>query len=67
MAWIDLIEAGLEQSNRKGHHHGELGQHQSRELEGPICLLDMGDNVGGGSPGDGTLLAHAINDSPPTR
>ncbi len=29
-------------------------------LEGPICLLDMGDNVGGGSPGDGTLLAHAI-------
>ncbi|HLW65922.1 MAG TPA: M81 family metallopeptidase [Gemmataceae bacterium] len=30
------------------------------ELEGPICLLDMGDNVGGGSPGDGTLLGHAL-------
>jgi microcystin degradation protein MlrC len=29
-------------------------------LEGPVCLLDMGDNVGGGSPGDGTFLAHAI-------
>jgi microcystin degradation protein MlrC len=29
-------------------------------LEGPICLLDMGDNVGGGSPGDGTFLAGAI-------
>jgi microcystin degradation protein MlrC len=28
--------------------------------EGPICLLDMGDNVGGGSPGDGTILAHAL-------
>lgn len=33
---------------------------QARQLAGPICLLDMGDNVGGGSPGDGTLLAHAL-------
>ena len=24
------------------------------------CLLDMGDNVGGGSPADSTLLAHAL-------
>jgi microcystin degradation protein MlrC len=24
---------------------------------GPVCLLDMGDNVGGGSPADSTLLA----------
>lgn len=31
-------------------------------LSGPVCLLDMGDNVGGGSPGDGTLLAHAIHE-----
>lgn len=23
----------------------------------PVCLLDMGDNVGGGSPADGTLIA----------
>jgi microcystin degradation protein MlrC len=30
-------------------------------LRGPVCLLDMGDNVGGGSPGDGTLLAIAIH------
>src|SRR5262249_39590635 len=30
--------------------------------EGPICLLDMGDNVGGGSPGDGTFLAHALHE-----
>lgn len=29
-------------------------------LPGPICLLDMGDNVGGGSPADGTVLAHAL-------
>lgn len=33
---------------------------QAARLEGPVCLLDMGDNVGGGSPGDGTLLAHAL-------
>jgi microcystin degradation protein MlrC len=26
----------------------------------PVLLLDMGDNVGGGSPGDGTLLATAL-------
>ena len=27
---------------------------------GPVCLLDMGDNVGGGSPGDGTCLLHEV-------
>src|SRR5262245_61335529 len=32
----------------------------ARTHDGPICLLDMGDNVGGGSPGDGTLLAHSL-------
>jgi microcystin degradation protein MlrC len=30
-------------------------------MRGPVCLLDMGDNVGGGSPGDGTLLAIATH------
>jgi microcystin degradation protein MlrC len=34
---------------------------QATRLDGPICLLDMGDNVGGGSPGDGTILAHALD------
>ena len=38
---------------------------QCRTLDGPICLLDMGDNVGGGSTADGTLLLHAIEDDPP--
>ncbi len=28
--------------------------------EKPVCLLDLGDNVGGGSPGDGTIIAHAL-------
>jgi microcystin degradation protein MlrC len=31
-------------------------------LRGPVCLLDMGDNVGGGSPGDGTFLTQAIHE-----
>ncbi|QDU28204.1 hypothetical protein ETAA8_33040 [Anatilimnocola aggregata] len=35
---------------------------QAVHMPGPVCLLDMGDNVGGGSPADGTLLAQAIND-----
>jgi microcystin degradation protein MlrC len=35
---------------------------KSANLNGPVCLLDMGDNVGGGSPGDGTLLAQAIHE-----
>ena len=29
--------------------------------QGPICLLDMGDNVGGGSAADSTLIAHEIH------
>lgn len=33
---------------------------QATQLSGPVCLLDMGDNVGGGSPADGTWLAHEI-------
>lgn len=33
---------------------------QANSIDGPICLLDMGDNVGGGSPGDSTHVAHAI-------
>lgn len=28
---------------------------------GPVCLLDTGDNVGGGSPGDGAAIAHALH------
>ena len=37
---------------------------QAAKLEGPITLLDMGDNVGGGSPADGTELAHALAKTP---
>lgn len=30
-------------------------------MPGPVCLLDMGDNVGGGSPGDGTWIVHELH------
>ena len=33
---------------------------RAKELSEPVCLLDMGDNVGGGSPADGTFLAEAL-------
>lgn len=33
---------------------------KAKSLPGPVCLLDMGDNVGGGSPADGTWLAHEL-------
>lgn len=32
-----------------------------RKQPGPVCLLDMGDNVGGGSSADGTQLLAAIH------
>ena len=32
----------------------------ARQMPQPVCLLDMGDNVGGGSPGDGTVLLEAL-------
>lgn len=38
----------------------EAALDQTASLPGPVCLLDVGDNVGGGSPGDGTALARAI-------
>ncbi|MDC0273301.1 M81 family metallopeptidase [Planctomycetaceae bacterium] len=34
---------------------------QCRPLREPVCLLDMGDNVGGGSSADGTLLARELD------
>lgn len=33
---------------------------QAKVAPAPVCLLDMGDNIGGGSPGDGTLLLAAL-------
>lgn len=55
-------ELGLEMWNLR---HGLAGTFltekeavaQAVQLPGPVCMLDMGDNVGGGSPGDGTWIA----------
>ena len=33
---------------------------RAQTLPAPVCLLDVGDNVGGGSAGDGTALAAAL-------
>lgn len=33
---------------------------QALEMKGPVCLLDMGDNIGAGSAADGTWIAHAL-------
>ncbi len=33
---------------------------QMKSLPSPVCALDMGDNVGGGSPGDSTILAQEL-------
>lgn len=38
----------------------EAALDQTETIEGPICFLDMGDNIGGGSPADGTTILHAI-------
>ena len=40
---------------------------KSTGLESPVLLLDMGDNVGGGSPGDGTIILHALYNYPDIR
>ena len=34
---------------------------RAQRLPGPVCLLDVGDNVGGGSAGDGTALAAELH------
>lgn len=38
----------------------EAALDRAANLSGPVCLLDMGDNVGGGSPADGMAIARAI-------
>jgi microcystin degradation protein MlrC len=34
---------------------------QAKAASGSVCLLDMGDNVGGGSSADGTFIAHRLH------
>jgi len=37
---------------------------QAAKAKKPVLLLDMGDNVGGGSPGDSTFLLEALENQP---
>jgi microcystin degradation protein MlrC len=37
---------------------------QARNSPRPVCLLDMGDNIGGGSSGQGTWLLHELAKHP---
>lgn len=47
----------------KHYDSPEAAVELAMQLDGPVCLLDMGDNVGGGSPADGTILAQTIHNS----
>ncbi len=38
----------------------EASLDRAAAVAGPVCLLDMGDNVGGGSPADGMAIAREI-------
>lgn len=60
------IELGTELWDRRAEFVASLispadGIEQARRLPGPVCLLDMGDNVGGGSAADGTTLIHELH------
>lgn len=39
----------------------ETALNQATKLEGRVCLLDMGDNVGGGSAADGTVISEVLH------
>ncbi len=38
----------------------EVAVRTAATAPGPVCLLDMGDNIGGGSPADSTVLVHEL-------
>jgi microcystin degradation protein MlrC len=59
-------ELGLAMWSRRADLAGRLigvdeALDRASALPPPVCLLDMGDNVGGGSPGDSTFMAAALH------
>ncbi|GAB3585084.1 M81 family metallopeptidase [Amycolatopsis endophytica] len=52
--------AELQARERSVHEALELA---AREPSGPVVLLDVGDNIGGGAPGDSTVILRAALDS----
>ncbi|MEO8545876.1 MAG: M81 family metallopeptidase [Burkholderiaceae bacterium] len=45
--------------NQGGTSIDDALQHAATAAAGPVVLFDVGDNVGGGSPGDSTHILHA--------
>jgi microcystin degradation protein MlrC len=69
LAEAQVLKLGQFWWDRRAQFVGQLisideALQRAAQLDGPITLLDMGDNVGGGSPGDGTELAHALHQRP---
>ncbi|WP_234364171.1 M81 family metallopeptidase [Lunatibacter salilacus] len=68
LALVTLIEL---QRHMENHHCDFSGKKigledlipEISEAEKPLLLLDMGDNVGGGSPGDSTFLLKILEDN----
>jgi microcystin degradation protein MlrC len=52
--------AGLQARERSVHEALDLA---AREPSGPVVLLDVGDNIGGGAPGDSTVILRAALNS----
>jgi microcystin degradation protein MlrC len=55
----DAAWAMREALNRGGTPIDEALQQARAAPQGPVVLFDVGDNVGGGSPGDATHILHA--------
>ena len=54
--WPSRRTTPCNQSDARIAHANKKTSAIAANMPGPVFLLDMGDNVGGGSPGDGTLL-----------
>lgn len=57
--WDGILLAQREALNRGGWSITRALQHAKGATGWPIVLFDVGDNVGGGSPGDSTHILHA--------
>lgn len=57
---VQIVEAGKDRFEPSFTDPAAAAAQAGAE-QGTSCLLDMGDNVGGGSPADGTVLAHELH------
>ncbi|MGC9349139.1 MAG: M81 family metallopeptidase [Anaerolineae bacterium] len=56
----DVVWAHHEAANNKGLPVRKAVRRAVSAPQGPVVLADVGDNVGGGTPGDGTTLLAAL-------